>query len=79
MSVHINPAPKKMISTARNNALSRCKSADESIGILNLWVKMKVPKLSYSILERITGYDNPDYQVYLIVQKVSNRKVYCSY
>lgn len=40
---------------------------------------MKVPKLSYSILERITGYDNPDYQVYLIVQKVSNRKMHCSY
>jgi len=44
---------------------------------------MKVPKLSYSykssILERITGYDNPDYQVYLIVQKVSNRKVHYSY
>lgn len=31
MSVHKNPVPKNRIKTARNNALSRCKSADESI------------------------------------------------
>ncbi|MBP2619135.1 hypothetical protein [Chryseobacterium jejuense] len=31
MSVHKNPAPKKIIKAARNNALSKCKSADESM------------------------------------------------
>lgn len=55
MSVHKNPVPKNIIRTARNNALSRCRSADESIiycfkTSLSRFIDLSVRLLNYCSL-----------------------------
>jgi len=45
MSVYKNPAPKNIIKATRNNALSRCKSADEIIVELNIELRIHRKKI----------------------------------